>query len=97
MREVVYHPQVPGEVREIIGHYEGISTRLADEFWAELLEAIEFVKDFPERHHFDPSGRRRCNLKKFPFHILFRITANQIRVTVVRHNQRHPKFGSRRT
>ncbi|MCB1105220.1 MAG: hypothetical protein H7A44_02730 [Opitutaceae bacterium] len=80
----------------IAAYYAGISPRLADAFWAELLEAIDDATAHPERHHFDPSGRRRANLRKFPYHFLFRTFPDQIRVIVVRHNRRDPHFGSRR-
>lgn len=94
--EVFYHPKVPAEVRQIIGYYEEISPILADDFWAELNDAIEYARSFPERHHFDQSGRRRSNLKKFPYHFLFRVMSDHVRITAVRHHSRDPGYGSRR-
>lgn len=96
MKEVRFHPKVPGEVREIVEYYEEISPRVADNFWAELVEAIEFAQDHPEQHHFDSSGRRRGNLKRFPYHFLFRNFADHIRITIVNHDKRHPGLGARR-
>lgn len=96
MREVSYHPKVPDEVREVLAYYDRISERLGDACWKELKDAIEYAREFPERHHFDPSGHRRANLKKFPYHILFRVFDAYIRVTVIRHNRRTPNFGVRR-
>jgi len=96
MRIVVYHPRVPSEVREVIDYYDEISPRLADEFWAELTEAIDYAREFSEHHHFDPSGFRRSNLERFPYHFLFRVFPELIRVAVVRHNRRHPGYGTRR-
>lgn len=96
MRKTIYHPEVPGEVRRIIADYEKISSKLADGFWDELTEAIAYATEFPERHHFDASGRRRSNLRRFPYHFLFRVFDDRIRITVVRHHSRTPQFGSRR-
>ena len=96
MRATIYHPSVPKEVRDVVSHYEDISPKLADEFWTELMRAIEYATAYPERHHFDASGRRRSNLKRFPYHFLFRTFPDRIRVTVVRHNRQNPKFGSKR-
>ena len=96
MREVFYHPRVPNEVREILEHYSQISDQLADKFWEEFMDAIGDVQSHPGRHHFDPSGRRRCNLKRFPYHVLFKIFPDYIRVTVVKHNLQNPGFGTRR-
>lgn len=96
MRIITYHPNVPKEVRDVVAHYEGVSSKLADDFWDELLRAIDYAAAFPERHHFDASGRRRSNLQRFPYHFLFRTFPDRIRVTVVRHDRRNPEFGSRR-
>ncbi len=96
-REIYYHPKVPAEIREIYRYYTDLSERLGEEFWTELMEALEYASEFPERHHFDPSGRRRSNLTKFPYHFLFRVFPDYIRVTIVRHDKRDPKLGSRRS
>lgn len=96
MREVVYHPKVPSEAREALAYYDRISGKLGDEFWEELTAAIEHAREFPERHHFDQSGRRRSNLQKFPYHFLFRVLDTHIRVTAIRHHSRDPNYGKRR-
>jgi plasmid stabilization system protein ParE len=96
MRSLAYHSSVPLEVREILDYYEGISPLLADEFWNELTEALEYARIHPARHHFDASGRRRSNLSRFPYHFLFRVFPTTVRITAVRHNNRDPKYGVRR-
>lgn len=96
MRHAEYHPKVPGEVRRIVADYERISSDLADGFWSELTQEISYATEFPERHHFDASGRRRSNLKRFPYHFLFRVFDYRIRITVLRHHSRSPEFGTRR-
>lgn len=68
--------------------------RLADAFWVELTEAFDCARRFPERQHSDSSGRRRSNLKTFPYHFLFRTSDAQIKVTVVR-NSRQPTYSIR--
>jgi len=83
VRAVRYHPRVPTETRGILSFYSAISKQLGDQFWNELTEAIRYAREFPERHHFDTTGRRRANLNKFPIHFLFRIFPGYIRVTVV--------------
>lgn len=96
MKEVRFHPRVPGEVRKIISYYEEIAPELAEDFWLELNEAIRSAQVNPERHHFDPSGRRRGNLKRFPYHFLFRVFSDHIRITIVRHDRRNPSLGNKR-
>lgn len=96
IRDLLYHSAVQIEIREILEYYACISERLADDFWDELTNAFEYARLFPERHHFDASGRRRSNLKRFPYHFLFRSNRTQIKVTVVRHNAQSSRYGSRR-
>jgi len=96
-REILYHSSIQRDIRDILNHYEAISEQLADDFWEELTLAFDYARRFPTRHHFDPSGRRRSNLTRFPYHFLFRTSDSQIKVTVVRHNSRRPGHGSRRS
>jgi hypothetical protein len=95
-RGLRYHPSVQKELREILGFYSDISEQLADDFWNEFNEAVEYARQFPERHHFDASGRRRNNLSRFPYHFLFRISSALVKVTVIKHNSRSPGYGTRR-
>lgn len=94
--EVDYHPKVPGEARALLEHYDRISEKLGDAFWGELTETIHGVRQYPERHHFDRTGRRRANLKRFPVHVLFRVLPDSIRVTAIRHDKQDPAYGARR-
>jgi len=96
MRAVVYHPKVPAEVRTFLDHYDAISCDLGDSFWQELTEAIDYARDHLERHHFDRTGRRRSNLKRFPIHFLFRILPGVIRIMSVRHDKQDPGYASTR-
>lgn len=92
----MYHPKVPAEVRDFLDHYDSITTDLGDSFWAELIEAIDYARAFPERHHFDRTGKRRSNLKRFPIHFVFRVFPDIIRITAVRHDRQDPGYGARR-
>ena len=90
---VVYHPAVQSDVSKILRHYDGIDSRLGDKFWSELNSFIAQAIAKPQRFHFDAGGRRRVNLKRFPYHFLFREIPGGIRITVVRHHHRHPDLG----
>ena len=93
---LAYHPLVQREVSKILRHYDRISKPLGDAFWAELTRLIELVSAKPERFHFADRGLRRANLRRFPYHLLFREKVDGIRVIVLRHNKRHPNYGTAR-
>ncbi len=94
--KVVYHPAVQRDVSRILRHYDGINDRLGDEFWEELNSFINTAGATPQRFHFEAHDRRRVNLRRFPYHFLFREIPGGIRITVVRHHKQHPQRGLER-
>lgn len=96
MKGLIIHPRAVKDTREIGAKYLAISEELYERFWNEIEEAIDQIELYPDRHHYDPSGMRRSNLKKFPYHILFEERVECNRVIVVRHHHREPRFGLRR-
>lgn len=69
---VVYHPAVQRDVARILHYYDAINDHLGDEFWEELNLFIRMAATNPKRFHFEGQNRRRVNLKRFPYHFLFR-------------------------
>jgi plasmid stabilization system protein ParE len=94
--KVVYHPAVQRDVSRILRHYDAINGRLGDEFWEELNSFIKQAVVSPQRFHFEAQNRRRVNLKRFPYHFLFREIPGAIRITVVRHHKQQPEHGLER-
>ena len=96
--KVVYHRLVPREVRAIPDYYEAKSgAQLADRFFIDFLETV--AKAGANPRHFPPLGAvmRRANLTEFPYHFLYEERPWGIKVTVVRHHRRNPRYGRRRT
>lgn len=93
MRTVRFHPKVQQDIDDALLYYDNISESLADGFWCELQKAFQLIERYPERYHFDKCGLRRFNLKRFPYHLLYLILPDRIRIQVIRHNQRHPRYG----
>ena len=94
---LVLHPKVYSDIDAIMAYYEEVAaTELANEFYAELrrfmVEAAKRPKSFAIRQR----DIRRVNLRRFPFHFLFRLVDDTVRVLVVRHHSRHPSLGTRR-
>jgi toxin ParE1/3/4 len=94
--KVEYHPAVEQDVAEALQRYDAVSQRLGDEFKAELRRLIGVAAAKPGRFHQIKPGLRRTNLKRFPYHFVYRELADGIRVTLVRHHRRKPSFGMER-
>ena len=94
--KVVYHPAVQRDVSRVLRHYDGINDKLGDQFWEELNAFIKKAAANPQRFHVETRDRRRVNLRRFPYHFLFREIPGGIRITVLRHHKQHPERGIER-
>lgn len=94
---LVFHPKVYSDLAEIMGYYERVATlELADEFYREFRLFVNEARQRPESFAIRERDIRRTNLRRFPYHFLFRIVDDSVRILVVRHHGRHPAFGSGR-
>jgi len=94
---VVYHRSAARDVRRILDHYDGeAGPQLADRFFKDLLGTISKALSNPL--HFPPilESLRRANLLDFPYHFLYEEKPWGIKVMVVRHHRRNPRYGQRR-
>lgn len=89
-----FNREVFGDISRIMAYYEEIAgTQLADEFYSELRAHFQKAADFPESYSIRERGLRRVNLERFPYHFLFRISGDAVRILVVRHHRRDPAVG----
>ena len=91
-----FHPLIREDLREILRYYDERSDSAGDRFYQEFETAVEKIEEKPLRFHRIDAIRHRCNLKKFPYHLVYEIYGNKIFITVLRHHKRHPSFGMRR-
>jgi plasmid stabilization system protein ParE len=94
--KVILHPFVRRDLREVLDYYDGRSDRAGDWFFSEFQAAIEQIEIAPMRFHQLDDQRRRCNLRKFPYHLVYEVAGDSIFITVLRHDKRNPNFGLRR-
>lgn len=95
--QLVLHPKVYSDIDKIMEYYERIATpELADEFYAELRQYMSEAAERPETYSIRERDIRRVNLDRFPYHFLFRIVGDIVRILVVRHHSRQPSVGTRR-
>jgi plasmid stabilization system protein ParE len=94
---LVLHPKVYSDIDAIMAYYEEVAaTELAKEFYAELRHFVVKAAKRPKSFAIRQRDIRRVNLRRFPYHFLFRIVDDTVRVLVVRHHSRHPSLGTRR-
>ncbi len=92
-----FHRLVASDVSQIMRYYEEIAgRRLAEDFYLELRSCFRKAADAPERYRVGNRGLRRVNLERFPYHFLFRIVGECVRVLIVRHHRREPSLSGSR-
>ncbi len=94
--EVRFHKRVQSDLDEILEKYYAISDELGDDFFAEFQMGVEKASGNPMFFHFDESGLRRCNLDRFPYHFLYDVREQYVRIWVLRHDHRRPGYGTKR-
>ena len=78
-------------------YYEQTQTPgLADDFYVELRYFMTEAAVRPESFAIRERDLRRVNLERFPYHFLFRLAGDIVRILVVRHHNRHPAIGRSR-
>jgi plasmid stabilization system protein ParE len=91
---LVLHPKVYSDIDEIMEYYERVATReLADDFYSELRYYMQQAAERPESFSIRERDLRRVNLQRFPYHFLFRVVGDVVRILVVRHHRRRPTVG----
>jgi plasmid stabilization system protein ParE len=94
---LVLHPKVYSDIDSIMTYYEEVATTdLANEFYAELRHFMTEAAMRPESFAVRERDIRRVNLHRFPYHFLFRIVGDAVRILVIRHHSRHPSLGAGR-
>jgi plasmid stabilization system protein ParE len=96
---IEYNPKVEEDLAGIVKHYSAkAGPQLAARFMHEYEGIIQSLKHNPER--FSPylgyEDFRRVKFPSFPYLVIFRTILGGVRVTVVKHDRRHPMRGMRR-
>ena len=94
---LLLHPKVHSDVHAIMEYYERVAgPELAEDFYSELRHFMLETTERPETFSIRERDLRRANLRRFPYHFLFLIVGDSVRILVVRHHRRRPSLGIRR-
>ena len=91
------HPKFFADVIAVMEYYEQVaSPELADDFYGELRQVMLKAAESPESYSIRERDLHRANLRRFPYHFLYRIADDSVRILVLRHHRRHPNYGLKR-
>jgi plasmid stabilization system protein ParE len=92
--KIEYHPVIEGELRKIINYYNECSSGLGKEFLNEFECQVLKIASNPRRWVAIKGTIRRSLMRRFPYVIYFRVVDDDtLRITVIKHQRRHPKRG----
>lgn len=94
---IEHHPAIERELQEIRDYYNSRVPGLGAQFLVEFDNLVVRIAANPNRWMVLRDGIRRALMRRFPYVIYFRIVGNErLRITVVKHQRRHPSQGLRR-
>jgi plasmid stabilization system protein ParE len=84
----LFLPTATTDLEDSAAWYEARSAGLGDVFQAAVEEAIRQAAYFPESHPVSSKDCRIISLRRFPFHIFYRIDGDRLVVQAVLHMRR---------
>jgi len=89
---VVFEPQAEDEILEAATYYRERSAEAANKFSSDVSALIELLLQFPRIGSPIKHQARRVLLSNFPYHFVYRIEGDEIRIYAVAHFKRKPNY-----
>jgi toxin ParE2 len=80
------------ELRETVRYYNAQLPGLGEEFRDEAWETVRRIKEFPEAWHPLGGSIRRCQMRRFPYGLIYEPSANEIVIIAIAHLHRKPEY-----
>jgi len=94
---IEYHPALEAELAEVRNYYNDRSRNLGDDFINEFERQVLRIAAMPSRWRVVRGDMRKALMRRFPYLIFFRVVDDSvIRITVIKHERRHPAYGMHR-
>ena len=87
-----FHPEAESEFLDAIDYYEACELGLGYDFAMEVHSTIENILSFPYVWTILEEGIRRCQIRRFPYGIVYSQDAGVIFVLAVMHLHRDPDY-----
>lgn len=95
---IEYHPGIEADLVQIRDYYNERCRNLGNDFIDEFERQVFRIAATPCRWRVARGDTRRALMRRFPYLILFRVVDDSVvRITVIKHERRHPAYGLNRT
>ncbi|PTN38657.1 type II toxin-antitoxin system RelE/ParE family toxin [Desulfonatronum sp. SC1] len=89
---VLLIPPADQELQDAAIYYNGEVSGLGDQFYASFLDAVDSIAANPEMWRKIGQNTRRCNIKRFPYLVLYVFDSTDILITCIAHQHRNPEY-----
>ena len=93
---VVFLPEAQTELFQAIVYYDGQLVGLGDRFNSEFWHTINKIIENPHTWTLMGHGTRKCNLKDFPYGVIYREQSGSILIVAVMNLYRKPGYWKKR-
>lgn len=80
------------ELDEAIDYYNAEVAGLGDSFLLEVLSAIDRIRNYPLAWQALSKHTRRCQLRRYPYGLIYQIDDEGILIVAVAHLHRQPSY-----
>ena len=95
--KVTLHAAAEQDIQKAAAFYEREgSPTLATRFVAEFKRLATLLVEHPEIGAPRSKGRRGFSMRVFPYTVIYRATADEIKILVVKHDSKRPGYGGKR-
>ena len=86
-----FHPEAEAEFHQAIDYYEGCEPGLGYDFALEVHATIDNIHSFPSAWAALEDDIRRCQIRRFPYGIIYSLHGDFIFILAVMHLHRDPE------
>ncbi len=91
-----FHPEARAEFFAAIDYYEQRWPGLGDDFSLEVLSTVDNIISFPHAWPLLTDDLRRCQLRRFPYGLIYSQDEDTIFILAVMHLHREPGYWKNR-
>ena len=96
--KVILHPGAEEDLLDAASFYEREgSPTLAARFVAEFKRVARLLSEYPEIGSPRSNGRRELSMSIFPYTLIYRSNDKEVKILVIKHDRKGPRFGNRRS
>jgi hypothetical protein len=80
------------ELRDAVRYYDAQREHLGEEFRDEAWETVRRIKEFPQTWQPLGGSIRRCQMRRFPFSVIYEASEREIVIIAIAHLHREPEY-----